>query len=141
MLIAQQTFSATEWVTLMTSFGVLIGLVVTGIISILGAWKLAKIEAHVNSEKTGLLEQAKSRDRELDLYREVMARDKNIASLLAQAVATRQRGDNLANTTSTELMKEILHATPSESDSQPAKVEIVNPPSHPIPVIDTIKSE
>jgi len=52
---------------------------------------VAKIEGHVNSEKTAAEERAKAKDREIELLREMLNQQKTTAALLAQAQASRTR--------------------------------------------------
>jgi len=60
---------------------------------------VATIAGHVNSEKTAADERAKAKDREIVLLREMLANEKQTAALLAQAQASRTRGDSLPGTT------------------------------------------
>jgi len=68
-----------------------IGSLTTGIVSIITALKVAKIEAHVNSEKTAQEGREALLKREAELLREMLADKKLAASLLAQATAQRAR--------------------------------------------------
>ncbi len=66
-----------------------VGAVAAGIVSVITAFKIAKIEGHVNSEKTAAEGRETTLRRENSLLREQADRDRNTAALLAQAVATR----------------------------------------------------
>lgn len=92
--------------------GTIIPIVAAAVAVIIGAWKLAKVEAHVNSESTSLREQAASKDREIALQREIIAELKSTAALLAQATAL---GITLPH--------------------KPQKVEVVNDAAAPVPVV------
>jgi hypothetical protein len=59
---------------------------------------VAKIEGHVNSEKTAATEQARAKDREIELLREMLAQQKQTAALLAQSTAAHTRGVPLPET-------------------------------------------
>lgn len=125
-------YTATEWVTLMGAAGILVGLIVTGIVSIITALKVAKIEAHVNSQKTAMEEQAKARMRENDLLREMLEDRKQQAALLAQAVATRLRA---ADTPAAIGVVAPLPVTVVNTPDAPVPTEVVNPPDAPVPTV------
>ena len=59
---------------------------------------VSKIEGHVNSEKTAATEQARAKDREIVLLREMITQQKETAALLAQATASHTRGVPLPET-------------------------------------------
>jgi len=59
---------------------------------------VAKIEGHVNSEKTAAEERSKAKDREIELLRETLHQERTAAALLAQAAAARTRGSALSKT-------------------------------------------
>jgi hypothetical protein len=79
----------------------------------------AKIDGHVNSEKTAAEEQKRSAHREIELLREQLARERAAAQLLAQSVA--QAGEKVA----LALTAAVPHI--------PIPVEVVNQPHDPVP--------
>jgi len=53
---------------------------------------VAKIEGHVNGERTAIEERLKAKDREIKLLHEILERERTSAALLAQALAERTQG-------------------------------------------------
>lgn len=77
---------------------IVIAAVAAAIVSVITSWRtltasVAKIEGHVNSEKTAAEGRENTLTREKELLLEIIAAQKLSASLLAQAAATRGRAD------------------------------------------------
>ncbi len=78
-----------------TAGAVLIGAFFAGIVSVITAWrtiagKVSAIEGHVNSEKTASDGREASLRKENEMLREMIAEQKHVAGLLAQATATQK---------------------------------------------------
>jgi hypothetical protein len=67
---------------------VLIGAFFGGLVTVITAWKVSKIEGHVNSEKTADKAALFTKDMEIAILRERIADLKATAGLLAQAKAS-----------------------------------------------------
>lgn len=98
-----QSWSATEWNTVIGGIGLQISILIAAYFTGLKALQLAKhsvkqnddlvavtnkIEAHVNSEKTAAQGRETALRKEVDLLREMIAELKRTADLYAQASAT-----------------------------------------------------